>query len=102
MKVRTLAVSCALTVAASISLAASAEAGTIIKNPNDHPAYRVELEPHGTIVLFHPGYGYLYRNGRYDAVGSPEFGAGFRASIEVADPAFIPKLNNTVAVSFGV
>src|SRR4051812_25427689 len=103
MKVRTLAVSSAVAVAAVVSFSASARAQhTIVKNPNDHPEYRAELEPHGSIVLFHPGYGYLYRGGRYDAFGSPEFVAGFRATIEVADPAFIPKLNNTVGITFGV
>ena len=71
----------------------------VIKNPNDHPDYRVELEPHGNVILWHRYYHSRYR--AYRGIGDPEFGAGFRASIELADPAFIPKLNNTVAISFG-
>ena len=80
-------------------LSSEARADTVIKNPNDHPAYRAELEPHGDIVLWHRTYASRY--GRYRGFGDPEIGAGFRASIELADPAFIPSINNTVAISFG-
>jgi hypothetical protein len=104
-----------------------------IKDPNGHPDYRVELEPHGTLALFHRdfygyyGYGYAtcydnrgrpyacggpgtcydgagrpYGCGGYSAFGSPDFGVGFRVSIKIVDPGFIPKLNNTVAISFGL
>jgi hypothetical protein len=77
-----------------------AEAQSLIKNPDAHPDYTVELEPHGNLSPWRRRFG-PYR-GRRGGVGDPEVGAGFRASIEVADPAFIPKLNNTVAVSFGL
>src|SRR6185436_12793255 len=55
-------------------------------------------EPHLDILPWHRSYG----GARYNGFGSFEVGGGFRASIELADPAFIPKLNNTVAISFGV
>lgn len=78
--------------------APAARAESVIKQPNRHPAYRAELEPHLDILPWHRGYG----GHRYDGFGSFEVGGGFRASIELADPAFIPKINNTVAISFGV
>ncbi len=68
----------------------------VIKNPSQHPAYRAELEPHANFILFRRGYG----SGRFGR--GTEFGGGFRASIELADPAFIKKINNTIAISFGV
>lgn len=72
----------------------------VIKNPNDHPDYRAELEPHGNLILWHRYYNRRYA--RYRDFGDPEGGAGFRATIEIADPAFIPKLNNTVGITFGI
>ena len=87
--------------AIALLLAPEAHAETVIKQPNAHPAYRAELEPHLDILPWHRNYGYGYGRG-YNGVGDVEFGAGFRASIEIADPAFIPKLNNTVAISFGI
>lgn len=91
----------ALTAAAStLALATSAEARPVIKNPNDHPEYRAELEPHGTFIFWHGRY--LNRSRGYRTFGNPEFGAGFRASIEIVDPGFIPKINDTVAITFGI
>jgi len=68
----------------------------VIKNPSDHPAYRAELEPHANFILFRRRYG----GGRY--YNGAEFGGGFRASIELADPMFVKKINNTIAITFGV
>jgi hypothetical protein len=79
-------------------VAPAARAETVIKQPNRHPAYRAELEPHLDLVPWHRNYG----GARYKGFDSFEVGGGFRASIELADPAFIPKLNNTVAITFGV
>lgn len=91
----------AATLAIVASSASSARADLVIKNPNAHPDYRVELEPHLDLGLIrYGGAGYRYTADGY--LANPEFGGGFRASIEVADPAFIPKLNNTVAVTFGI
>lgn len=86
--------------ASTLALASSAETRPVIKNPNDHPDYRAELEPHGTFIFWHGRY--LSNSRSYRTFGDPEFGAGFRASIELADPAFIPKINNTVAITFGI
>jgi hypothetical protein len=84
-----------------VALASTARAD--IKQPNAHDKYSVELEPHLAMVLFHPGWGAGrgYR-GSYRSFGTPEFGGGFRASIPIVDPGFIPKLNNTVALTFGL
>lgn len=82
----------------AVLFAPEARAETVIKQPNRHPVYRAELEPHLDILPWHRDYGGHYYNG----VGNFEFGGGFRASIELGDPAFIPKINNTVAITFGV
>jgi hypothetical protein len=99
MRALPLLVSVAATGAGLLSFAAEAKAS--IKNPNDHPSYKAELEPHLNAILWRRDYGYG-RSYRYSGVGDPEFGAGFRATIELGDPAFIPKLNNTVGISFGI
>ena len=66
-----------------------ANAQSIIKNPGDHPPYKVELEPHLAL-----GWGHLYRgNG---------FGVGARVGIVVVDNGFIKTINNSVAISFGL
>ena len=88
--------------AAGVLVASAPEAlaaDWVIKQPSAHPTYRAELEPHGNLIL------YRYRNyGRASRryFGDAEGGAGFRASIELADPAFIKKINNTIAISFGL
>ncbi|AUX26622.1 hypothetical protein SOCEGT47_071920 [Sorangium cellulosum] len=92
-------VSVALAGATLLALAPEAQAN--IKNPNDHPDYFAELEPHGNFVFWRRDYG-LRNYRRYRDFGDPEFGVGFRATIELADPAFIPRLNNTVGISFGL
>ncbi len=71
----------------------------VIKSPNAHPAYRAELEPHLNALLYRAGWGQR-SVGR--AFGNAEIGAGFRASIELGDPLFIPKINNTIAITFGL
>jgi hypothetical protein len=107
MKTLPLLASGVLVGASVLMLAPEAKAN--IKDPHDHPDYRVELEPHGVIGFWHRDYGYNYyrydrygRRTRYSDFGDPEFGAGFRATIELGDPMFIPKLNNTIGISFGI
>lgn len=85
--------------AAVSGLSQDAEARSTIKNPGDHPPYAAELEPHGTVVLFRRAYHRGYRN---RGVGVDELGAGFRASIKIMDPGFIKKINDTVAITFGL
>ena len=100
MKAPQLLVSLSLAAAAVLSLAPEAKAG--IKDPNDHPDYTVELEPHANFIFYRYHYA-GYRGSRYRTFGGdPEFGLGFRATIELGDPAFIPKINNTVGISFGL
>ena len=70
-----------------------AKAQGVIHSPNDHPDYKVEIEPHLTFV---PG-GWSGYYGRY-GLG---IGAGARFSIPVMDPGFIKSINDTVAISFG-
>jgi hypothetical protein len=79
-----------------------ANADTIIKQPNSHLDYRVELEPHLSVLIFRRGFAHWKGKKADDYFGVPGIGAGFRASIELADPAFIPKLNNTIAIGFGI
>ncbi|MDC3979637.1 hypothetical protein KEG57_03930 [Polyangium jinanense] len=67
----------------------------VIKNPSQHPEYRAELEPHANFILFRRRYSGVYGRGA-------ELGGGFRATIELADPMFIKKINNTIGISFGV
>ncbi|MGZ3451327.1 MAG: hypothetical protein ACXWUG_25890 [Polyangiales bacterium] len=79
----------ALTVsAAALLFAAPASATTIIKDPNP-PKYKLEVEPHLDIQYF---------GWDHSANG---FGPGVRFSIPIVSPGFIPKLNNSVAISFG-
>jgi hypothetical protein len=66
-----------------------ARADDTIKRPGDHPPYSVEAEPH---VLF--GWG--------DAYGVGGFGLGGRFSIPVVRNGFVPSINNSVAVTFGI
>ncbi len=66
-----------------------AKAQSIIKNPGDHPNYKVELEPHLNF-----GWAHLYAgNG---------FGLGARAGIVIVDNGFVQSINNSVAISFGL
>lgn len=79
----------AVAFAAVTAVGTSAEAQSIIKNPGDHPDYKVEMEPH-------LNFGWASRwatNG---------FGAGARFSIPVVKNGFVPTINNSVAVSFGL
>jgi hypothetical protein len=64
-------------------------ADDVITVPRDHPHPGVEFEAH-TIL----GWDGVYANAGY--------GLGARLSIPVVQSGFIPKINNSVAVSFGV
>jgi hypothetical protein len=77
-----------------------ARADSIVKSPNEHPDYAVELEPHLNVGLFGPGF--FHGRGRRGRDFDPAFGAGFRATPIIVDPGFIPKLNNTVGITFGI
>jgi hypothetical protein len=57
----------------------------LIKDPNAHPQYTTELEPH--LVL--------------DVFGDDHVGLGGRATFEIVDPGFVPTINNTVGIGVG-
>ena len=69
-----------------------ASAQSTIKHPGQRPPYYVELEPHLLAALFDPpGFG----NGT-------GLGAGVRGGIELVSGGFLPKLNDSVALGFGL
>ncbi len=61
-----------------------------IKRPGAHPKYDVEIEPH------------LFLQWAQEPVWEEGFGFGLRASIPIIDNGPIPKINNTLAISFGM
>ena len=71
---------------------AAARADDTIKRPGDHPHYSVEVEPH--ILL---GWASNYYYGSDDG-----FGLGGRVSINLTHNGFIEKINNSVAIGFGL
>ena len=79
----------ALVLAAAALAPAMARADSSIKSPGDHPSYGVELEPH---LLF--GWDNVYPGNSY--------GLGARFAIPVVQNGFVPSINNSVAVTFGV
>lgn len=82
---------CAVTVAL-VFLAPAAFAQSTIKRPGARPQYSFEAEPHLLAGLMDPpGFG-----------GGTGWGLGFRGSVELIKNGFIPKLNNSVALGFGV
>jgi len=66
-----------------------AHADDTIKHPGDHPAYDVEIEPHALLAW----------DGVYAGAG---FGLGARFGIPIVSNGFVPTINNSVAISFGV
>jgi hypothetical protein len=62
----------------------------IIKRPGDHADYSVEVEPHLDLAFFMP------------AAGSSGFGGGARLTIPVMHNGFVPKINDSVGIGFGI
>lgn len=82
----------ALIASLCLCFALPAHAQSTIKRPGDRPDYAFELEPHLALGLLDPpGYG-----------GGTGFGFGVRGSVEIVKNGFIPKLNNSVAIGFGL
>jgi len=77
------------TVALVLLAASSAQAEGIIKRPGDHPRYTVEVEPHAVF-----GFDGVFAFGGY--------GLGGRFSIPIVQNGFIPSINNSVAIGFGL
>jgi hypothetical protein len=71
--------------------ARTARADDTIKTPGDHPHYAVEIEPHGLWSWTH-----------YDYAPNDGFGLGARFSIPIVQNGFVPSINNSVAIGFGV
>jgi len=61
----------------------------IIKHPGDQPTYVFEAEPHGLVGL----------SGPFEDKG--RFGAGFRGTVVIVRDGFIPKINDSVGITFG-
>jgi hypothetical protein len=81
----------ALVGAATLLAAPGARADDTIKHPGDHPDYAVEIEPHG-----------LWGWSHYYYSPSDGFGLGARFSIPIVSNGFVPSINNSVAIGFGV
>jgi hypothetical protein len=72
----------------SLVAPAAARAEGTIKNPDDHPHYIAELEPHLS-----------FRNDNYFASG---IGVGGRFSFPIVDPGFVKGINDTIAIGTGL
>jgi hypothetical protein len=75
-----------------LASATPAAAQSIIKNPGMHEKYLVELEPHALLGAFQPP---------GDGTGAG-LGAGLRASFVLVDKGFVPSINDSVAIGFGI
>lgn len=68
-----------------------AAAQSTIKHPGQRPAYSFEAEPHLSLGLDPPGYG-----------AGTGLGVGFRGTVEIVKNGFIPKINNSIGIGFGI
>jgi hypothetical protein len=80
-----------LAVAALLLFAASAHAQSLIRQPDAHTRYVFEAEPHALFGPFGPP----------ALGGGTGLGAGFRGTVQILSPGFIPRLNNSVGIGFG-
>jgi hypothetical protein len=62
-----------------------------IRQPGNHPLYSAELEPH-LVVQWND----------YAPCSSDAFGPGFRASIPILQNGPLPRINNNMAIGFGL
>jgi hypothetical protein len=74
----------------TISASALADQSTI-KIAGDHDAYVFEAEPH---LLFSP-------YAAPDNASGEGWGLGFRGTVILSDKAFVPRINNSVGITFG-
>jgi len=77
----------------AFSMATPARADTlIIRSPGDHSRYAFEAEPHLLLGLFNP-----------PGVGSGTgLGVGFRGTVVLVNNGFVPTINNSIGVGFGL
>lgn len=78
----------------------AAAADWIIKQPNRHPNYFIELEPHASMILWRRTIHRRFVTLDSEA-GQTEFGGGARINFEIVDPV-IPSLNNSIALGTGL
>jgi hypothetical protein len=64
----------------------------VIKRPGAHPDYAFEAEPHLLLGFVDPP----------GPAGGNGFGLGFRGTVEIVDNGFVPSINNTVGIGFGL
>ncbi|MSP24376.1 MAG: hypothetical protein EXR75_04275 [Myxococcales bacterium] len=81
------------------TLAVPANAKNLIRDPMAHPVYAVELEPQLVSALWHRRFSHWRTSKAFE---DPELGVGFRATIEMEDPAFVPTINNNVGLTLGL
>jgi hypothetical protein len=75
-----------------VAWSTDARAQSTIKQPGARPAYYFEAEPHLLAGLLDPpGFG-----------AGTGLGLGFRGTIELAKDGFLPKLNDSVGIGFGL
>ena len=84
---------------ASGSVAHAADPPWIIDDPERHPDFLVELDPHANLVLWQRP---IHRRFVFidETTGFVEAGFGFRATFELLDP-LVPTINNTLGVTVG-
>jgi len=86
-----LKLACPLLALLSVLLVAQpALAESVIKHPGDHPDYVVELEPHGLLQWHRSEF------------GDEGFGLGARVNISLMKNGPITKINNNMAIGFGL
>jgi hypothetical protein len=78
--------------ALAFSLASGAHAQSTIRVPGQRPAYAVELEPHVLVTPF----------GAPDHPSGDGYGLGVRGTIELSREGFIPNLDDSVGLGFGI
>lgn len=77
----------------AFSVTIRAQADTlIIRSPGDHPRYAFEAEPHLLLGLIDP-----------PGIGSGTgLGVGFRGTVVLVENGFVPSINNSVGIGFGI
>ncbi len=77
----------------ALSITSRAHADTlIIRHPGDHSRYSFEAEPHLLLGLIRPP-------GEARGTG---IGLGFRGTVVLLDNGFVPSINNSIGIGFGI
>jgi len=78
--------------ALAFSVASRVHAQSTIRVPGQRPAYSFELEPHVLVTPFEAP----------DSPSSDGYGLGVRGTIELSPEGFLPKVNDSVGLGFGL